>query len=116
MQKSKGYEFLKYGENGSTIVNNTSPSGEITSYTLDPDGTGPASANTIGNPDFNYLSLRGSAVLRWEYLPGSALYFVWTQNRQDVEANGEFNFGNSMKNLFDLRADNIFLIKISYWL
>ncbi len=116
LQKSKGYEFLKYGENGSTIVNNTSPSGEITSYTLDPDGTGPASANTIGNPDFNYLSLRGSAVLRWEYLPGSALYFVWTQNRQDVEANGEFNFGNSMKNLFDLRADNIFLIKISYWL
>jgi hypothetical protein len=66
-------------------------------------------------PDFNYLSLQ-RAVLRWEYLPGSALYLVWTQNRQDVEPNGEFNFGHSIKNLLDLRADNIFLIKISYWL
>ena len=71
---------------------------------------------TIYNPDFNYLSLRGSAVLRWEYLRGSTLYFVWTQNRQDTEPTGEFNFGHSFNNLFNLNADNIFLIKISYWL
>src|SRR5439155_24423077 len=32
------------------------------------------------NPDFNFKSLRGNAVLRWEYLPGSTLYFVWTQS------------------------------------
>ncbi len=42
LQKPKSYDFLKYGENGSTIVSNTSPTGEVTSYTLDPDGTGPA--------------------------------------------------------------------------
>ena len=28
-------------------------------------------------------SLRGTVVLRWEYLPGSLFYFVWTQNRAD---------------------------------
>lgn len=116
LHKPKSYDFLKYGENGSTIVANTSPSGDIESYSLDPDGTGPASSRTIGNPNFNYLSLRGSAVLRWEYLAGSTLYFVWTQNRQDIEPTGEFEFGRSIKNLFDLRSDNIFLIKLTYWL
>ncbi|MFA6981375.1 MAG: DUF5916 domain-containing protein [Ignavibacteriaceae bacterium] len=116
LQKSKSYNFLNYGENGSTLVVNTSPAGEVDSYTLDPDGAGSASERTIGNPDFNYLSLRGSAVLRWEYLAGSTLYFVWTQNRQDLEPNGEFNFKHSMNNLVDLRSDNIFLIKVSYWI
>jgi hypothetical protein len=116
LQKPKTYDFLKFGDNGSTIANNISSSGDIASYTIDPDGTGSASAQTIGNPNFHYLSLRGSAVLRWEYLPGSTLYFVWTQNRQDLEPTGEFNFGHSMESLFDLRADNIFLIKLSYWL
>ena len=116
LQKSKTYDFLDYGENGSTLVVNTSPNGDVDSYTLDPDGAGSASAQMIGNPNFNYLSLRGSAVLRWEYLAGSTLYFVWTQNRQDVEPNGEFNFKNSMNSLVDLRSDNIFLIKLSYWI
>jgi hypothetical protein len=116
LQKPKSYEFLTYGENGSTIVNNLTANGKIESYSIDPDGAGPVSARTISNPDFNYLSLRGSAVLRWEYLPGSTLYFVWTQTRQDVEPTGEFNFGHSFNSLFNLNADNIFLIKISYWL
>jgi len=116
LQRPKSYEFLTYGKNGSTIVDSLSPTGSIESYLLDPDGTGPAAARAITNPDFNYLSLRGSAVLRWEYLPGSTLYFVWTQNRQDTEPTGEFNFGHSFNNLFNLNADNIFLIKISYWL
>lgn len=30
-----------------------------------------------GNPDFNYRSLRSTAVLRWEYRPGSTLYVAW---------------------------------------
>lgn len=116
LNKSASYDFTEYGKNGSTIVRTESPSGDIVSYTLDPDGSGPAATKTIGNPDFNYLSLRGSAVLRWEYMPGSALFFVWTQNRQDVEPNGEFQFGPSLGSLWNVKADNIFLVKISYWL
>ncbi len=116
LQKSRSYDFLTYGENGSTIVDNLSSNGSINSYTLDPDGSGPAASQTINNPDFRYLSLRGSAVLRWEYLPGSTLYFVWTQNRQDTQNTGEFSLGPSVSNLLNLNADNIFLIKISYWL
>jgi hypothetical protein len=34
-----------------------------------------------GERDFDLRSLRGSAVLRWEYRPGSALFLVWQQER-----------------------------------
>ena len=37
-----------------------------------------------GTNDFNVTSLRGNAVLRWEYMPGSTLYLVWTQTREDL--------------------------------
>jgi hypothetical protein len=110
------YRFAKYGENGSTIVPQHSSTGELESYELDPDGSGPAAAATIGNPDFNIVSLRGNAVLRWEYLPGSVMYLVWTQSRSDYEAVGDVEFGHSMNHLFAVKPDNIFMLKLSYWL
>ena len=84
-------------------------------YSLDPDGEGPSEVEIINNPDFNYISLRGNAVLRWEYMPGSALYLVWTQSREEVEPVGDFYFMRSFDNLFNLRPDNIFMLKLSYW-
>ena len=114
--KPKNYSFINYGENGSALTTNRSANGDISSYTLDPDKDGPAPSQTINNPDFNYISLRGNAVLRWEYLPGSTLYLVWTQTREDIESYGDFRFGHSIKNLFNVKPDNIFMLKISYWL
>ena len=114
--KPKSYDYNKYGENGSTLVQNKAVNGDIISYQLDPDGEGPAPAYVIGNPDFNYISLRGNAVLRWEYLPGSTLYLVWTQSRENVETDGDFQFGRSVTDLFSVRPDNIFMLKVSYWL
>ncbi len=115
LAKSKSFDFINYGESGSTLEQIIYPEGDIL-YTLDSDGDGPAEAITIGNPDFNYISLRGNAVLRWEYLPGSTLYLVWTQSREDIDSNGDFRFGNSMSNLFGVKPDNIFMLKLSYWL
>ncbi len=114
--KPSSYNFTTYGEDGSTIVRNNSENGDIVSYELDPDGQGPAEAQVISNPDFNYISLRGNAVLRWEYLPGSTLYLVWTQSREDINPDGTFRFGRSFNNLFSVRPDNIFMLKVSYWL
>ncbi len=71
---------------------------------------------TDRSDDFNFKSLRGNAVLRWEYFPGSTLYFVWTQSRSDFENFGEFQFDRSVDRLVDTRPENIFLIKASYWL
>jgi hypothetical protein len=115
LSKPKSFDFLTYGENGSVIDETLSPGGEITSYRLDPDGSGPAEGRIILNPDFNYISLRGNAVLRWEYKPGSSLYLVWTQNREINETNGDFNLGHSLKSARDAKPVNIFLLKVSFW-
>jgi hypothetical protein len=37
---------------------------------------------SIDEPDFTVLSLRSTAVLRWELSPGSTLFIVWQQSRQ----------------------------------
>jgi hypothetical protein len=37
---------------------------------------------SIDEPDFTVLSLRSTAVLRWELSPGSTLFVVWQQSRQ----------------------------------
>ena len=68
------------------------------------------------DPDFNIRSLRGNAVVRWEWLPGSNIYLAWQQRRSDFEPIGDFNFDRDVKAVFDAPADNIFLIKVSYWI
>ncbi|HVO72765.1 MAG TPA: DUF5916 domain-containing protein [Ignavibacteriaceae bacterium] len=83
---------------------------------IDPDKSGPASEFSFDNPDFSYKSLRGNAVLRWEYLPGSVVYFVWTQTRSDSEDMGIFRFNHSVDRLLDAHPDNIFIVKFTYWL
>ncbi len=86
-------------------------------FTIDPDGpSGPATSFTVGNPDFNFRSLRGNAVVRWEYRPGSTVFFVWQQNRADSDPVGDFRFGRDREALFNAHPDNIFLVKATYWL
>ncbi|MGE5365130.1 MAG: DUF5916 domain-containing protein [Bacteroidota bacterium] len=110
LARPRSFDYSRYGEGSSTISKN-----ENNEYTVDPDGSGPAEEFTFDNPDFNYKSLRGNAVLRWEYKPGSTLYLVWTQNRDDSEDEGKFNFGRSFRRLFDKSCDNIFMLKFTYW-
>jgi hypothetical protein len=116
LARSKTYDFMRYGDNGSTETPRLSAFGELLGYDLDPDGQGPAQSRTIANPDFNIVSLRGNAVLRWEYVAGSVLYLVWTQSRADFEPNGDFELRRSMNHLFEVKPDNIFMLKFSYWL
>lgn len=104
--------FNYYGQNGSKI-NYDSGNDE---YTVDPDGSGPAQPFTFSNPNFNYKSLRGTAVLRWEAMPGSILYLVWSHNQSNFDDPGNFSFGRDFKNLWNTQGDNIFLVKFSYWL
>jgi hypothetical protein len=67
------------------------------------------------NRDFTVASLRGNAVVRWEYLPGSTLFFVWTQQREQHQTTGDFNFRRSAGDVFSGPANNVFLVKLSYW-
>ena len=70
----------------------------------------------VPNLDFNLRSLRGNAVLRWEWREGSTIYLAWQQRRSDAQPYGDFDFGRDRRALFGTRPDNIFLVKMNYWL
>jgi hypothetical protein len=70
----------------------------------------------IANPDFNFRSVRGSAVVRWEFRPGSALYVVWNENRADVVPLGDFSFRRDLRAIPTAPSHDVFLVKVSYWL
>ena len=109
LERPKSYDFLVYGEAASTFDTET--------FTADPDGpSGPAAPLDLDDPHFNFVSLRGNAVLRWEYRPGSTLYLAWTQRRSDSADVGTFQFDRSLGRLWDSKPENIFLIKLNYWL
>jgi hypothetical protein len=61
-----------------------------------------------------FASLRGNAVLRWEYHPGSAMYFVWTQQRQEDSPVSEFDVARSMHLVSNAPAANVFMVKIAH--
>jgi len=68
------------------------------------------------NPDFRLRSLRGNAVLRWEYHPGSTLYFVWQQDRSGLDGLGDFALQRDLGQVFRQHPDNVFVLKASYWI
>jgi len=83
-------------------------------YMLDSNGDGIYNLR-IDNPSFNYQQFRSNLVLRWEYLPGSTLYFVWSQDRTGYDAGGPFSFGEGYKLMGDVFPGNVFMIKLNYW-
>ncbi|MCB9248602.1 MAG: carbohydrate binding family 9 domain-containing protein [Ignavibacteriales bacterium] len=103
--------FNEYDNVGSVSYNP-----EDDEYIIDPDGNGPAEIFSFSNPDFNYKSIRGTLVYRWEVLPGSIFYLVWSHDRANYDHPGEFKFGRDFNDLLGAETNNIFLAKFSYWL
>jgi hypothetical protein len=112
----RSLETLVYGRDRGTISAARDKAGVVTTYTVDPDGSGPSPAFAIGNPDFSSQSLRGNAVFRWEYRPGSVVYVAWTQSRAADAAFGTLALVRDRNALLAARPDNIFLVKASWWL
>lgn len=104
------FDFLRYGEGAPTITL------EDDTYTADADGAGPAAAIMFGNPDFRVRSFRSNVVLRWEYTPGSTLFFVWSQDRADRVSDPDFDGVGDLRRIFTDPMRNVFLVKASYWL
>lgn len=77
-----------------------------------------ADTSVTNNPGgFNFKQFRSNVVLRWEYRPGSTLFLVWTQGRENFAGQqGTEGVGRNFRDLFDLRPDNTLLVKASYWL
>jgi hypothetical protein len=72
---------------------------------------------TFEDPGFKFLQFRSNLVLRWEYVPGSTLYLVWSQGRTDsftLTGPDGFSFGGGIRDLFHLHPHDVFLIKFTY--
>jgi hypothetical protein len=106
LAEPRSYDFRVYGRDVGTVTPATGGGVEI-----DPDAD-PGTANQFtvgqffGQSNFNFRSLRGNAVLRWEWRPGSTLFLVWQQERADAADDvGDFRFGRDRRELFDARPD-----------
>ncbi|MEM6720226.1 MAG: DUF5916 domain-containing protein [Bacteroidota bacterium] len=83
------------------------------SYMVNESGNGNGNYS-FGNPDFAFVQFRSNLVLRWEYIPGSELFLVWSQ--------GTTGFGNTRDHLLrsldnqilGQQPENIFLMKFTY--
>jgi hypothetical protein len=65
---------------------------------------------------FNFKQFNSNAVVRWEYRPGSTLFFVWQQGRiQDALNRGTFEFERDYRDLFRAHPVNTFLVKATYF-
>ena len=103
------FDFVRYGIDAGTITQSG------TTLVIDPDGPGAAAPFSIAKPDFNIRSLRANAIFRWEFRPGSALFVVWTQQQQSRGTSGTFDLGSDVNALFEAPADDVVMVKMSYW-
>jgi hypothetical protein len=103
------YDFDVFGEDIGTIERTDGV------YTIRPQGAGTEPVINFGDPDFNFRSLRGNAVMRWEYRPGSALFLVWQQRRVGSEPFGDFDISRDYGGIFSMRPENVFAVKATYW-
>ena len=69
---------------------------------------------SFNQPDFSFIQWRSNLVLRWEYIPGSELFLVWSQ---DISRFGDFNqalFKGLEAGVLNTQPQNIFLLKVTY--
>lgn len=111
LRQSSTYEFDVYGKHRGTIAPDS-----LGGFRVDPDGVGPAMDFNVPAQNFNFRSLLGNAILRWEYRPGSALFLVWQQHREAVEDVGDFRFSRDFKGVFKAPTENVLALKLTYWL
>lgn len=68
----------------------------------------------INKPDFSYVQFRSNLVIRWEYIPGSEIYLVWSQGVTGSGDPSEHLFRSLDEQIIGQEKDNTFLIKATY--
>lgn len=69
---------------------------------------------TISNPDFSFVQFRSNLVLRWEYIPGSEIFLVWSQGMTGSASAKEDLFQGLDSQILGKKPENIFLVKATY--
>jgi Domain of unknown function (DUF5916) len=57
-----------------------------------------------------------NAVFRWEFRPGSTLYAVWTEQREDSSDPGQFRLRRDAAALVRAPSNDVVLVKMTYWI
>ncbi|HYC83605.1 MAG TPA: DUF5916 domain-containing protein [Chryseosolibacter sp.] len=81
-------------------------------YAVDEDLNG-STDYTFGRPDFNFGQFRSNMVIRWEYIPGSTVFLVWTRERNGAFYDNDPNHRHYSLH-FTEKGHNIFLLKFTY--
>jgi hypothetical protein len=70
-----------------------------------------------GSDRFLYQQVRSNFVARWEYMPGSTLFLVWSreqgETRQDV---GALSPGRDASSLLGSPSNDVVMLKAAHWL
>jgi hypothetical protein len=109
LERSRAFEFARYADAG-TVVR------EDGGYVIDPDGPGPAGEFEVDDETFTTRSLRGNAVLRWEWRRGSTLFLVWQQQREFEDGSGNLRVRRDLRELGRAPPDNVFVAKVTWWI
>ena len=107
--RPRAFAFARYADVGAITRDGST-------IAIDPDGAGPAEDFVVDDETFTTRSLRGNAVLRWEWRPGSTLFLVWQQQREFEDASGDFRLGRDLRRLGRASPDNVFVVKATWWL
>ncbi|WP_163995027.1 DUF5916 domain-containing protein [Pyxidicoccus caerfyrddinensis] len=103
--QARGRALLRYGDE-----NITRAEGQL--RVVDATGT----TFVVDDPDFNLRSLRSNLVVRWEFRPGSTLFFVWQQDRSNEQALGSVLEPDALGNSFSAPGSHTFAVKLAWWL
>jgi hypothetical protein len=71
---------------------------------------------SFANPDFNFNEFRSNLVARWEYKPGSTLYFVWEHRMSDRQNRYLSGWNDNLDRMLGLPSTNTFMLKLNYWI
>ena len=69
---------------------------------------------SFDKPDFSFVQFRSNLVVRWEYIPGSEVFLVWSQGITGLGNPTENLFTNLDNQILGQEKENTFLIKATY--
>ncbi len=96
--RGKYHDYFVLGENG--LLRNAA--------------SDPAAAGILSH-DFNTSTFNANVLLRWEYLPGSTVYLVWTQGRFGYSEDYAISLARRLRDTWSLPRQDTFVLKMSYW-
>jgi hypothetical protein len=110
---SRAGSRVVYGRDVGSIQRGSTP-GQPDRLTIDRDGSGPENPFTVVDPTGTTRSLRGTAVIRWEYRPGADLYIAWMQTRSDPYPAATLAVGRDLGALLSAGSTNALVLKVTY--